>query len=265
MKRCIACKLEKEMKYFSSDKTKQDGLCPYCKECRSFKRKKLYKENFEIKREQNKQRRLDNIEYFRERDKQYYEKNKEKRSKEQKLYYQENKDKIIEQHKKWKCENKEKYKEYKHKWYEENKEICKERSKINRLNNVENNRKKRGERKKERMKKDFAFNMREKVSSSIRIYIHKNNGSKNGNSIWKYLPYSPSELREHLESQFEPWMNWENYGPISLEKRMWNIDHIIPQSKLPFDSLDHPNFQKCWALENLRPLNALENIRKGNK
>lgn len=29
--------------------------------------------------------------------------------------------------------------------------------------------------------------------------------------------------------------------------------------------MDHPNFQKCWALENLRPLEALENIRKGDK
>ena len=35
--------------------------------------------------------------------------------------------------------------------------------------------------------------------------------------------------------------------------------------KLPFESMDEPNFQKCWALENLQPLEASENIRKGNK
>jgi len=44
-----------------------------------------------------------------------------------------------------------------------------------------------------------------------------------------------------------------------------DIDHIIPQSKLRYDSLDHPNFQKCWALENLRPICSIENIRKSNK
>ena len=41
-------------------------------------------------------------------------------------------------------------------------------------------------------------------------------------------------------------------------------DHVYPQSKLPFDSLEHLNFQKCWALENLRPLSAAENFKKGN-
>lgn len=44
-----------------------------------------------------------------------------------------------------------------------------------------------------------------------------------------------------------------------------NIDHIIPQSALLYNSLEHPNFLKCWALENLRPLDARENILKRNK
>ena len=54
-------------------------------------------------------------------------------------------------------------------------------------------------------------------------------------------------------------MSWENYGIY------WQIDHIYPQSLLPYDSMDHPNFLKCWSLDNLRPLEATENIRKGNK
>lgn len=27
----------------------------------------------------------------------------------------------------------------------------------------------------------------------------------------------------------------------------------------------YPNFEKCWSLENLRLLEALENMKKGNK
>jgi len=53
-------------------------------------------------------------------------------------------------------------------------------------------------------------------------------------------------------------MNWDNHGK-------WHLDHIYPQSLLPYDSMKHPNFQKCWALDNLHPLEATENISKGNK
>ena len=63
----------------------------------------------------------------------------------------------------------------------------------------------------------------------------------------------------------EEWMILENHGPYDKKRRTWQIDHIIPQSSLPFDSFEHPNFKKCWALENLRPLEAMKNIKKSNK
>ena len=103
------------------------------------------------------------------------------------------------------------------------------------------------------------------ISSIIQRVLKENNGSKNNSSIWVYLPYTPKQLREHIEKQFELWMNWDNYGKLNNEKRTWNIDHIIPQSFLPYDSMDHPNFLKCWSLENLRPMDSKENTKKGNK
>lgn len=73
-------------------------------------------------------------------------------------------------------------------------------------------------------------------------------------------------------SQFEPWMTWGNHGRYS---KLWNdndsltwtwqIDHIISQSKLPYTSMTDENFKKCWALENLRPLSAKQNIIKGDR
>jgi hypothetical protein len=83
--------------------------------------------------------------------------------------------------------------------------------------------------------------------------------------ILKRLPYTADELRLHIESLWEPWMNWDNYGKFDKNKKTWQIDHIIPQSKLPFDFLDHKNFLKLWALENLQPLETIANIKKGNK
>ncbi len=116
----------------------------------------------------------------------------------------------------------------------------------------------------ERWKNDPEFRMRCLISSYIKRALKKQFKVKNS-STWKKLSYTPEQLREHLEKQFEPWMNWENHGNFRENERTWHVDHIIPQSKLIYDSMDHPNFQKCWALENLRPLEALENIIKGNK
>ena len=90
-------------------------------------------------------------------------------------------------------------------------------------------------------------------------------GNKFGLSISKYLPYSMIELKEHLEKQFEPWMNWNNHGSVKSDHKTWQIDHIIPQSKFPYTYMSDDNFKKCWALENLQPLEAIANIKKSNK
>ena len=39
------------------------------------------------------------------------------------------------------------------------------------------------------------------------------------------------EFKIHLESQFEPWMLWDNRGKYNGELNYgWDIDHIIPIS-----------------------------------
>jgi hypothetical protein len=77
--------------------------------------------------------------------------------------------------------------------------------------------------------------------------------------------YTSEELKSHIESLWEPWMNWDNYGKFYKNKITWQIDHIIPKSKLTFASLDDENFQKLWALDNLRPLETIANIKKRDK
>ena len=116
---------------------------------------------------------------------------------------------------------------------------------------------------KQRRLEDECFRIKQNVSNMIKNCLKKQNTF--GLHIWHYLYYTPQQLKENIESKWESWMTWENFGKASLEKRTWQIDHIIPQSKLLFDSFEHPNFLKCWSLENLRPLEAIENIKKGNK
>lgn len=100
------------------------------------------------------------------------------------------------------------------------------------------------------------------VSGYIRKNLKKNGFSKKGKSILDFLPYSMIDLKNHLENLWEPWMNWDNYGN---DKGNWQIDHIIPTSSFSFKSMDDKEFKECWALSNLRPLEKIENIKKGNK
>lgn len=89
----------------------------------------------------------------------------------------------------------------------------------------------------------------------------------------KYIPYSIEDLKIHIEKQFESWMTWDNHGRYDRESWndndsntwTWQFDHIIPQSLLPYTNMEDENFQKCWALENLRPLSAKQNLIDGNR
>ena len=116
----------------------------------------------------------------------------------------------------------------------------------------------------EYLRSDPIFKLRKQISTTIGKVLKKN-GSGKTSPTWQKLPYSPQDLKEHLESQFELWMNWENHGRYSKDRKTWQIDHIIPQSSFKFVSMDDENFQKCWALENLRPLESSENLRKWSK
>ncbi len=100
----------------------------------------------------------------------------------------------------------------------------------------------------------------------------KSSGStKKGESCLSYLDYSIDELKEYLESQFETWMTWENHGNYDkktwkdddLMTWTWQIDHVTPQSDLPYVSMNDENFKKCWSLVNLRPLSAKQNNLDG--
>lgn len=117
-----------------------------------------------------------------------------------------------------------------------------------------------------------AFRIRERISSSIKNFLAKNGGSKKGNSCLNKLPYTMEELKKHLENQFEPWMNWDNWGTYRLKEWndndsstwKWQIDHIDPHSDFKYSSMEDEEFKKCWALSNLRPLSAKQNQYDGS-
>jgi hypothetical protein len=61
-KQCLKCELEKGLDQFSKDRTRKDGLSPYCKECRKEPaevRRVINKAFYAANKEQQKQRRRD--------------------------------------------------------------------------------------------------------------------------------------------------------------------------------------------------------------
>ncbi len=156
--------------------------------------------------------------------------------------------------------------EYNKTYYQENKPREKERHQTYYKNNKPKINKQKHGYNKQRLKTDLNARLRKNVSNAI----HSGMVAKS-QSISKYLPYHIKALKEHLEKQFEPWMTWDNYGRYDVETWddnnqttwKWNIDHIIPQSDLPYTSMEEENFHKCWALENLRPYSAKLNALDG--
>jgi hypothetical protein len=123
----------------------------------------------------------------------------------------------------------------------------------------------KNQRAKERYQIDSCYKLRICISIAIGKGLKKNCGSKHGSSILSKLPYTMQQLKSHIESLFEPWMNWQNHGKYNPNRRTWQIDHIKPHSGFHYTDMDCEEFRQCWSLSNLRPLESLANIKKGNK
>lgn len=100
-------------------------------------------------------------------------------------------------------------------------------------------------------------NLRKRVRDAIK---QRKPSCKKFGSTFELLGCSVSEVRLHLEKQFQPGMSWDNYG--SGDDR-WSIDHIIPV--IAFDLTDSFQQKACFHYTNLQPLWCLENSRKATR
>ena len=98
---------------------------------------------------------------------------------------------------------------------------------------------------------DLNMLMRRRIAQSLR-------GKKNRRSWIDFVDYTVAELKAHLERQFLPGMTWDN-------RNIWHVDHVRPIAQFTFSDPDDDQFKECWALTNLRPLWARDNIRKKDK
>lgn len=105
--------------------------------------------------------------------------------------------------------------------------------------------------------KDLEFTVKHRMRSLIRTSLA--NG-RSGKRMQEILGYTTYELRQHLEKLFCNGMNWEQFMAGEI-----HIDHVVPIAAFKIESDDSEEFRKCWALSNLQPLWARDNLSKGSK
>jgi hypothetical protein len=151
-------------------------------------------------------------------------------------YYLKNKDKFKENNNK--RDKTDEVKAKRKAYYEENKSIISEKHKVYKINNPDKvilygSRYKEVKNKKwrELYSSNPLFKVKVLTQKAIYSAFKKRNTHKSKHTE-EILGCNISEFKSYLESQFEPWMNWENQGGsiIKTSNTSWDIDHIIPIS-----------------------------------
>ena len=160
-------------------------------------------------------------------------------------YRKKNKGQLKKSAKEYREKNIEREKQYRLEYREKNKERIKEAGKVYRMKNKG----RFNDYRKNRKQKDKLYFLSLKISNMIyKAITCKYNKNKHTVEI---LGCAYSEFKDYLESQFEPWMNWDNYGLWNGELNYgWDIDHIIPLTSATTED----ELIKLNHYTNLKPL-----------
>jgi hypothetical protein len=198
-------------------------------------RKRYFEKDRERSLTYAKKHRSENSDKYKERSKNYRERNVDKLRVDAKQYREKNKNQIKERYANRmkdpvkKQERKNKLSEY----YQENKEKILKIS----IEYAQN-----------RSKTDPLYAFTKRIRSMISVAFRRRGYTKRSKTQ-SILGCSFEYLKTHLESKFEPWMNWDNKGLYNgTEFYGWDVDHIIPLST-------------ARTLEELIKLNHYTNLR----
>jgi len=239
-KKCPKCGITKDKLNFNKHKNRYDFLQSVCKECNKNHRslhKKTASFNNKVYRDKNKEK-------ISIKNKEYVEINKKEITLYRKNYFHENKERDYLKRKEYTKVNKNKITTYQKDYYNENKKRIIENGKIY-------SRKYR----KTPTGKLISF-CRSSLSRILDIIKQNKNFSLSSN-----MPYTIKDLKKHLESKFDIFMTWDNYG-------LWHIDHKIPIIHLIKIYKDKPQKELLNivnSLDNLQPMWAIDNLKKGAK
>lgn len=228
---CTKCKQEKEINEFKRFKS-TNGKFYYTGDCKKCRNLEAY--------DRNKKYRLSHKKEIAIIKKINYQKNKKIISKKQKKYYQEHKEKIKNKSKIWYYNNQEKNSKRRKEYYEQNRDsILKEKY----------------EYKKEKLKKDNLFKIKEQTRNMIRTTFRKKGFSKSKKTE-EILGCDLKFFYEYLLNTF-----YDNYGYEYNFNELVEIDHIKP---LKYAKTEEEIIKLCHYT-NLQLLKAKDNLEKSSK
>lgn len=250
LKKCNTCQEEKSVELFKKGK----NLCKKCHNIYEKIRREKTKFNYsnvdlnsekecseckEIKPLKSFHRRSDSPDGFRGKCRDCINKKDREYRKENEIgkkEYAKNREKSLEKSKEYYQKNREKRKAASKKYYAENKEVLLKKAAV---------------RQSKRLKTDVNYKITRNLRN--RLYYALKNNTKYKPTL-ELLGCSIEELKSHLEAKFTEGMTWDNYGE-------WHIDHIKPCAS--FDLTIEDDQKLCFHYENLQPLWATDNIKKG--
>jgi hypothetical protein len=146
---------------------------------------------------------------------------------------------------------------YSRKWFQNHKELQGQRTAAWKLKNREKFNAYMLAYHKAKYARDPNYRFACKIRSKIRLLLR---GKRKSATTEQLLGCKISDFKSHLESLWEPWMSWDNYGS---GPGTWQIDHILPVDS--FDLSDPEQQQKCFHFSNHQPLCSKKNRDKWNK
>lgn len=247
-KKCTACLEDKSVDLFYNDKREPDGKFKKCKICVGTKNPTI-KTPLVVDGKKNCSR----CKTIKEVTK-FYPSKKEPcgyRSEciECKLREAKLKENKSEYRKKYRETNKKKQNLYNKLYYRENKQELLEKNRVYHSKN----RHVRQNRDRERSKSDAVYKLSRNVSGLAKRVMKRQTQDER---IVDVLGMSAKDFRAYVESQFLPWMNWDNNGKnVGEYNKTWQLDHVIPMCNAQTEEevylLNHwSNFQPLCAKKN---------------
>lgn len=235
-KTCKKCKEHKDMSNFIKRKNSKDGYANSCKRCRNIKLPDYSHIESKICPK------CDTLKHFKE----FHKNNRSPTG--------------VASH----CKDCKRIRSKEYGKKEDVKKMKKENLKKWVQNNPQKNRDTINRWRRERRKSDNIYRLEKNIRGILKNKFKKLKLDTDKTNL-ELLKITTEEFKKHIESQFESWMTWDNYGNACevLEPNCsWDLDHIVPISLAKTEEdiylLNHwSNFQPLCSFKN-------RNIKRGN-